>query len=217
MQSRSKTLIKIMNYEVKNHKPQGVDPLLRQLLSYNHVNFRLLSRSIIIQIFVIRAFWLKSFVSRLTKSKYLKSVTLIYYDNIPDFIVRKIVGLNVVSGSCACCSYSNNQQYNRQQNFLKDYFKECYEWKFRSPTIQSPIWFILNDIIVKNLFQFFLGEFKILNWWSLNYGNHNFCLLFIQLKTCLLRLCCHVYEWIYRSAYMTCSHWILSFIIRNAK
>ena len=56
MQSRSKTLIKIMNYEVKNHKPQGVDPLLRQLLSYNHVNFRLLSRSIIIQIFVIRAF-----------------------------------------------------------------------------------------------------------------------------------------------------------------
>ena len=56
MQSWSKTLIKIMNYEVKNHKPQGVDPLLRQLLSHNHVNFRLPSRSVIIQIFAVRAF-----------------------------------------------------------------------------------------------------------------------------------------------------------------
>ena len=91
MQSWSKVQIKIMNNEVKNHKPKGVDPLLRQLFSHNYINIRLTPRSVIIQIYVIRAFSLKSFVSRLTKSKCLKSVTLIYCDNIPYFIIRKIL------------------------------------------------------------------------------------------------------------------------------
>ena len=87
MQSWSKAQIKIMNYEVKTH----VDPLLGQLFSHNYINIRPTPRSVIIQIYVIRTFWLKSFVSRLTKSKCLKSVTLIYCDNIPYFIIRKIV------------------------------------------------------------------------------------------------------------------------------